>query len=736
LDTLLLDLLSLQIDSVHQNGTPLIFQHSDETAYIILNQTMQPGDTSTISVFYHGSPVQDISGFGGFYWSGDYAFNIGVAFESQPHNYGRVWFPCFDNFVERSTFDFHITTSNDKMALCNGEFIDSTGNQNGTVTWYWKMEQEIPSYLVCMAVGKYVPAIDSLQSISGNLIPVQYGAAAADTTEMKNSFLHLPEAFQILENSFGAYQWNKVGYSAIPFNGGAMEHATNIGYPLFAVNGNTTFEHLMVHELSHSWFGNLVTCRTAEDMWINEGMAVYCERLFDEAVYGNEEYNLNIAANHESVLHYAHVLDGGYLPTSGIPLDVTYGYHVYQGGCDKAHTLRGYLGDSVFFSCMESFLEQNKFSDVSSADMRDHLTDCSGVDMSYFFENWIFNPGYAAFTVDEMNSMAMPFPEYTVEVSVRQKLNQAPEYFSNVPLEITLMSEEWNELTFPVIMSGECEQFTFQVPFQPVYAGIDLADKISDAITASSKVITQTGSHSLSDGKMTLSVTALPDSAFVRIEHYYVAPDGFKEVVPGLHISNYRYWKVDGIIPTGFSATATVFYNGSTSLSGGYLDNDLITTHEDSLVILYRPGPFADWMIEENVTQNIQTFTNDKKGFFVINNLQKGEYALGNVDFNIADDMPQAISDSCLVTAVADGDLLAGSVSIFPNPACSAITVAGRNLEYISIFNLHGKNVYEQSISPDMAQHEITIATLPSGLYLVQCGGRNFTSLKRIIVLK
>src|ERR1700747_1117469 len=97
-------------------------------------------------------------------------------------------------------------------------------------------------------------------------LPIMLAGLPADTVKMKNSFVHLQDALSIFENYFGKFHWDKVGYSLVPFNSGSMEHATNIASPLFASNGTTAYETLFYHELSHHWFGDLVTCRTEEDM--------------------------------------------------------------------------------------------------------------------------------------------------------------------------------------------------------------------------------------------------------------------------------------------------------------------------------------------------------------------------------------------------------------------------------------------------------------------------------------
>lgn len=113
---------------------------------------MAVSDTDSVSVYYHGVPQTDATGWGGFYFTPTYAYNL-VSWSLVPiHMYtGRVWFPCFDNFIERSTYDFTITTAAGKKAACNGVLTAHSVNANLTENWTWKLDQTIPTYLACVA---------------------------------------------------------------------------------------------------------------------------------------------------------------------------------------------------------------------------------------------------------------------------------------------------------------------------------------------------------------------------------------------------------------------------------------------------------------------------------------------------------------------------------------------------------------------------------------------------------
>lgn len=720
-----LDLLSLTVDSVMQGNQQVLFNYSNEVLLrVYFPEMLNIGDTAAIVVYYHGNPATDISGWGGFYFTNDYAYNLGVGFEANPHCYGRVWFPCFDNFVERSTYHFEITTQGSKMALCNGELTGSTDNSDGTKTWHWLMQDNIPSYLASVAVGSYAPVHFNYDGIE-SAIPVQLGAVATDTIKLKNSFVHLQDALSLFENAFGPFRWNKVGYALVPFSSGAMEHATNVAYPIFMADGTLNWESFYVHELSHNWFGNLVTCRTEQDMWMNEGWATFCERLFLEHVYGKENYDAAVAANHSEVVHFAHTPagDGSYLPVSGIPHDYTYGVTVYDKGSDVIHTLRSYLGDSLFFHCITNFLSTFSFSDAASEDLRDFLTDCSGIDLYHFFDDWIFNPGFPQFSIDSVGVVPMG-NEFGVNVFIRQKLDHAPHFYQNVPLEITFMDKTWNSVVETTMLNGECSIYSTTLPFAPAYAGLDLAEKISDAITAGSETVKTTGVYNIPNSGVTLNVNSLPDSAFIRAEHNYVPPDPFMVPVNGLHISDYHYWKIDGLIPDGFDATATFHYDGSNSFSTGYLDNNLITNSEDSLVLLYRPSPKYDWSILTDLSQNFTGSHNDKRGYFTVNHLTKGEYAFAIYDYDkidsatgIGNNPCQLLSAPAITSGVDEEQLL-----IYPNPSSENVTVsvvANTRNELLEIYDLYGRLMFHKKLPAGNTKWLIATNGWQAGPYLV-----------------
>ena len=182
--------------------------------------------------------------------------------------------------------------------------------------------------------------------------------------------------------------------------------------------------------------------------------------------------------------------------------------------------MRGYLGDSLFFYAVKTYISQYNYKDVSSADFRDALTAASGKDMTDFFNNWVFNPGWTHFSIDSF-SVAASGLNYNVSLYVKQKLTGAPNYYTNIPLEVTFKAADWTEQTHSFIMTGANASFTFTVPFKPVFAAVNMGEKISHAVAPEYKKLKTTGTANFINAKMNVTVQSITDSAFVRVEHNY-----------------------------------------------------------------------------------------------------------------------------------------------------------------------------------------------------------------------
>ncbi len=617
LSTIKLELASLAVDSVFiGNIKTLRYSQISNRLIIKLPKLLNKGQFIQVKIYYQGHPFVDPSGWGGFQFKGDYALNLGVGFDAIPHNLGKAWFPCIDDFHDRALYDVYITVPNNKKAISGGRLIEVTPNGNNTSTWHWKTEYTLPTYLISATTGKYELSSDTFTG-QKSVIPVTLYCRPADTAKTAGTFINLKPILQVFESHFGPYPFERIGYTASPEGLGAMEHASNITYPFSGWTGTTDNEWWYAHELSHMWFGDKVTCASAEDMWLNEGWAVWCESLYREGIYGKQAYKDNIRSKLKDLLQSAAATDGGYYALYGIPQSLTYGATVYQKGGQVTHTLRGYMGDSLFFDGIKAYLQKYAYNYASTFDLRDFLSAYCGIDLNPFFDAWIFTPGFPHFSIDSALSVRSE-KGYDVSVFVRQKLKGRTQYANANHLEITFLDKNWQKITDTIIFSGISGHKTFHLPYKPVAVMADLDEKISDATTDMAKTLKKTGEYDYPNTFCRILVGQIDDSAFLRVTHNWVAPDTLILPHTGLRLSDSRYWTVEGIFPKGFKARAVFSYS-----NGSGLDKTLITSPGDSLVMLYRPGAGHPW--EGTPFKHEGSWMS---GTITVDTLQPGEYTL------------------------------------------------------------------------------------------------------------
>ncbi|MCW3077813.1 MAG: aminopeptidase [Bacteroidetes bacterium] len=721
-----LDLLKLTIDSVKENTSQLLYSYNDTILKINFTSPKNIIDTSNITVYYKGQPQGDASGWGGFYFDNtggsQYAYNLGVGFAAKPHNYGRVWFPCFDNFVERSKFEFNITSDTLRRAYCNGQLI-SDNISGAKRTRQWILNDEIPTYLASVSVANYKQVNWSVNTLSG-IKPIILAAAASDTTALKNGFVNLKTCINGFENYYGPYKWNRFGYCLVPFNSGAMEHVTNISYPK-AVAGNMGYEaELMAHELSHHWWGDNITCETQEDMWINEGMATYSQYMFTEWKYGKSQYLSAVKNTHEDLLHFVHHKEGGFRAVSGIPHALTYGDHVYKKGADMAHTLRSYMGDTAFFNAVKFTMTQNQFKSINSIQLRNLFQTSSGQNLTDFFNNWIFSGGWPHFAIDSVSYATVNTNSVNAIVSIKQKIYGAPVLFSNVPLELTFFKNDWSSVVRKVIITGASATFTVNIPFNAVYCALNYGSKISDATSFQSIVFKTNTAVQSTLGKAYIQVKNKGvDSSLVRVVHNYVRPDPFKNNSQNHILSDQHFWTIEGILSPGFHATLRLIYNGNKGIvsSNEYLDTLLTRVNGDSIRLFYRADARDDWKLVKNFTKFI---SGQKIGYIEVDTMKLGQYTFGNS------------TDTVTVNHIKENVLNAG-IKVYPNPVRNNFKVelskTPSEALTLCVIDSQGRLLLEKMVYDKINQ--IDVSAFLKGTYLIKIikGNKMLYSNKIII---
>ena len=698
LSNITLDLQDLTVDSVIIQNQQVLFNQQNNKLIIHYNSTL--GDTTLASVYYHGAPVQD-SYWGGFYYSGEYCYNMGVGFESYPHNFGRCWFPCLDVFNDKSSYTLHVRTQHNKMAICGGMLTDSLTLADSTRLWTWQLDQPIPTYLASLAVGPYRLYADTFQGME-RVIPIEIYAQPNSVDNVAGSFTNLKTILRLYESLFGPYRWPRVGYVAVNFTSGAMEHACNIAYPNAAINGNSDNELLYSHELFHHWFGDLITCARAEEMWINEGFATFSEPLVNgllNSTSTEDGYRSYLRDIHHNTLKDIVKKDGAHYALDNVPQSVTYGMHSYEKGGLIVHTLRYYMGDSLFFAACRSLLNQYAFQTVSSAQLFNHFSQASGLNLTDFYEGWVHQPGFLHFSIDSI----VPQQGNNYRVYLQQKKWAANHFANSNRVDLTFVAANRAMHTVRnAAFSGQYGWVDVTLPFVPVFGIVDYDEHLADAVFDDTKTMTS-GNWSPSETNCTVKLVDFPDSVLVRVEHNLVSPD-IPENLPDdiVQMSDNHYWTINlayrqdaKMIPQG-----TLKFRYQAAISTQY-DYALIHGYaQDNVKLLYRATTADPWRIVP-----VTNSGNNQAGTLTTEFLASGQYCLAvgtpTAEVGSYDEQPY--------------------LRCVPNPAQQELNIQLQGCTgnvKADIYNVQGRQVAHLKLQS--GHNYLNISNFSSGLYFIK----------------
>jgi aminopeptidase N len=212
LEDVLLHLAVLQADSVTYRGESLPYVHQGEEVRIDLPYGLVSGSIETLSVAYHGHPGHEA--WGGFFFTTNVAYSVGVGLYTMPPSMARYWYPCYDDPADKALFDLRITVPAGKTVACGGTLQsvqpDSTGQW---WIYHWKEDKPCAPYLASVHVSSYAVISDSIQGLR-----YRYYVYPEDSLDALRAFAKVPQMEAVYERLFGSYPFSKVAYAETPLS--------------------------------------------------------------------------------------------------------------------------------------------------------------------------------------------------------------------------------------------------------------------------------------------------------------------------------------------------------------------------------------------------------------------------------------------------------------------------------------------------------------------------------------
>ncbi|HEX7356598.1 MAG TPA: M1 family aminopeptidase [Ignavibacteriaceae bacterium] len=378
---------SLVVNNI--SGSVVSFNRSHDKITLQLDRNYNQGESVSFTVYYSGVPPILNNTKGMRYETHGNSEPI-IATLSTPY-LAHLWYPCKDgpgDKVDSVYMDIIIpdtTINGNKLIAVSNGSLENVISENGKSIFKWRERYPIVPYYVMIAVSNYSQFQQTIHDSLGNY-PIIYNVFKSDSNISVQGTLQIPDAINFFSNKFGPYPFRneKYGMTQLGFYG-AIENQTNTVQNTL----NAGWIMVSVHELSHMWFGDMITCSDWHHGWLNEGFATYSEALYQEHLYGFNSY--------KTYLRNYKYFQGGtlYLQNIDDPFSVFIDI-IYLKGAWVLHMLRGVLGDDVFFNCLKQYAKDPGFTykHASTKDFKMICENVSGQDLDYFFNQWIYDEYY------------------------------------------------------------------------------------------------------------------------------------------------------------------------------------------------------------------------------------------------------------------------------------------------------------------------------------------------------
>ena len=478
-----LDAVDLVFSSVTIDGAakPLRYRAVRGKVIVTLDHAYKPGETAAIRFKYRIiQPKKGIYFIPAESGIGKLAHSAQIWTQNEPED-GRYWFPSFDFPSDKATSEEFITAAKGQTVIGNGEFIDKTDDPKGTSVWHYRMDVPHSTYLISFVVGDFV----QLKDEHGN-IPLSFYAYKDRTRVAGLAFAPTKDMMAAYEKLTGiAFPYKK--YDQIMVSGfqefDGMENitATTLAdsqilfadYPF----GMPLVEDLVSHELAHSWFGDLVTCKNWSELWLNEGFATYMEAAAAEALHGRDIYINKLQQDRdeyiasEGISRNKHPLQNRTAKPDQSLFDVT----TYQKGGVVLHMLRETVGTEAFWKGVNLYLEKHKFDNVVSSDLESAMEEASGQNLKWFFDQWVYAAGYPKLEITKSYDPSAGTLHLTID-QVQTEDGGTPAAFS-FPLDVEVGTSN-GPVTQTLQISKRSESFNIKLPATPVGLVIDRQEKV------------------------------------------------------------------------------------------------------------------------------------------------------------------------------------------------------------------------------------------------------------------
>lgn len=381
-----LDGKGMVIDEIRLDNQPLAFVHDGDELLIDLGRETRAHERIKVSVQYHGIPATGpVIGPNKY---GDFTF-----FSENWSSKARNWLASVDHPHDKATSEFIVTAPARLQVVSNGLLVEETDLGDGLRKTHWKNSVPISTWLLALAAAEF--AVQYVDTFEGKSIQTWVYRQDRDAG-FYDFAVPTKQALAYYSDLVGPFVYEKLANIQSNSVGGGMEAASSIFYGDNSVTGNRDrrWQHVIVHEVAHQWFGNSVTEYDWNHIWLSEGFATYYTLLFREHAYGKDDFIAGLKDSRNRVINFYKKDYDFQLIRDDLPdLDNISGAMMYQKGAWTLHMLREIIGVEQYHKGVRAYYAAHINGTADTGDFRRHMEAASGVDLRAFFKQWLYQGG-------------------------------------------------------------------------------------------------------------------------------------------------------------------------------------------------------------------------------------------------------------------------------------------------------------------------------------------------------
>jgi len=289
-----------------------------------------------------------------------------------------TWYPVNDHPSDKAFYDATITTSGGLTSVFNGELTESS-TEGATTTSSWHLDRPAAAYLVTVAIGDYTATQD--EGPGG--LPITYWTP---TEQVPEQLRESPQMLAWLEDLLGPYPFATAGAVVVPASS-AMETQTTTTIGDAVLDSGTYGRTVVLHEYAHQWLGDALTPGSWPDLWLNEGLTMYVQLLWEQhAGLGPLSDRIREFSERDALDRQL------YGPPGAYRTDEWGSVNVYLSGALLMHRIRSATGDRVFFDALRTWAQSFHDGNVDRADFIETWSRTTGLDLQRFVRAWLVRP--------------------------------------------------------------------------------------------------------------------------------------------------------------------------------------------------------------------------------------------------------------------------------------------------------------------------------------------------------